>query len=73
MLVGLELGLNDDHGKYLVRQVAAIYRVGSRESFGARRGVATGPKVTLKAKTGYAVGALTAKTHWQSTAFRSSS
>jgi S1-C subfamily serine protease len=62
VLIGLELGLVDDNGKFLIREERAIYRVGDKEVFGDKRGTATGPTVTLKAKDGYAVGALSAKT-----------
>ena len=62
VLVGLELGLVDDHGKSLVRAGRTIYRVGDKEVFGEKRGNATGPTVTLKGRPGYAVGAMTAKT-----------
>jgi S1-C subfamily serine protease len=61
VLVGLELRLQEDFNKYLVRQVRPIYRVGVEEVFGEQRGNATGPTVTLKAKPGYAVGAMIAK------------
>ncbi|HEX3148383.1 MAG TPA: serine protease [Gemmataceae bacterium] len=62
LLVGLELGLVDDNGKYLVRVAQGIYRVGDKEQMGEKRGNASGPIITLKAKTGYAIGAFTAKT-----------
>ena len=34
VLVGLELGLVDDHGKALVRAGRTVYRVGDTEVFG---------------------------------------
>jgi hypothetical protein len=61
MLVGLELGLREEWGHDVIRAVRPIYRVGDKEVFGERRGTATGGPVVLKAKAGYAVGALTAK------------
>jgi hypothetical protein len=62
LLIGLELGLVDDNGKFLVRAAQAIYRVGDKEIAGEKHGTASGPLVTLKAKPGYAIGAFTAKT-----------
>jgi hypothetical protein len=59
LLVGLELGTKEEGGRQIVRQARAIYRVGDKEVFGELRGASTGPTVTLKAKAGYAVGAMT--------------
>jgi S1-C subfamily serine protease len=61
VLIGLELRLREDFGKYLVRQARPIYQVGDKEVMGEQRGATDGPTVTLKAKPGYAVGALIAK------------
>jgi S1-C subfamily serine protease len=61
LLIGLELGLNPDGNRFIVRQARPIYLVGDKEVKGEQRGKATGPTVTLKAKTGYAVGALICK------------
>jgi len=61
ILVGLELGLREEWGHDVIRAVRPIYRVGDKEVFGEKRGTANGTPVVLKARPGYAVGAVTAK------------
>jgi S1-C subfamily serine protease len=61
MLIGFELGLRKEHGRDAVRSARAIYRVGDNEVFGDKRGNVPGALKSLKAKTGYAIGAISVK------------
>ena len=58
LLVGLEIGFDKFVHDDTVRYVRPIYRAGDKESFGASYGSSVGPRVTLKAGAGYAVGAI---------------
>jgi S1-C subfamily serine protease len=61
LLIGLELGLGKFFQEDVIKSVRPIYRVGGKEQFGSQRGVPPSPVVTIKAKDGYAVGAITCK------------
>jgi hypothetical protein len=58
-LIGLEIG----EGKFgpfdTITAIRPIYRVGGKEVFGAQKGPRPTSPITLKAKDGYAVGAMT--------------
>lgn len=58
LLVGFEIGTAQAFGHNMTRAAKPIYRVGDKESFGEQRGTQLGNVVTLKAKPGYAVGAV---------------
>jgi S1-C subfamily serine protease len=60
LLIGVEFGLGKFGPHDVIHSARPIYRVGEKEQFGARRGTLA-PSVTLKAKAGYAVGAMTCK------------
>jgi hypothetical protein len=61
LLVGFEIGTAKVFNRDMIRSAKPIYRVGDKESFGEQRGTDLGSVVTLKAKPGYAVGAIAAK------------
>ncbi len=56
LLTGLEIGL--DAAGNSIDSIRAIFRTGQVESFGRQFGVATGNTITVKAKAGFAVGAI---------------
>jgi S1-C subfamily serine protease len=62
LLIGLELGMNPDRDQEIVRSVRPIYLAGDKETLGEKHGNHTGRTVTLKAKSGYVIGAISAKT-----------
>jgi hypothetical protein len=62
LLVGLEVVIGRPFNDELIRSVRPIYRVGDKESFGEQRGTVLADPVTIKAKPGYAIGAITTKT-----------
>jgi S1-C subfamily serine protease len=59
LLVGLELGLGKFGGEDVIKAVRPIYRVGDKEQLGTQRGALLTRVTTIKAKDGYAVGAIT--------------
>ncbi|MBN9121575.1 MAG: hypothetical protein J0I06_20910, partial [Planctomycetes bacterium] len=61
LLIGLELGLGKFGRDDVIQAGRPIYRVGNKEQLGAQRGTNLVRVVTIKAKDGYAVGALTCK------------
>lgn len=62
LLIGLELGIGRYNGDDVIQAGRAIYRVGGREVLGAPRGTSAARRVvTLRAREGYAVGAITCK------------
>lgn len=58
LLVGLEVGLAQAFGRTMTRAVRPIYRVKDNTLFGDQQGTQLDDVVTLKAKDGYAVGAV---------------
>src|SRR5207237_10519770 len=58
LLVGFEVGTAPAFGREMTRSVRPIYRVGEGETLGEQRGTQLQKVVTIKAKPGYAVGAL---------------
>lgn len=61
VLIGLELGLGKFGPDDVIQAGRPIYRVAGKEQFGTQRGTNLARVVTLKARDGYAVGALTCK------------
>ncbi|OWK35838.1 S1 family peptidase [Fimbriiglobus ruber] len=61
LLVGFEFGLVKVFDRDWVRAAKPIYRAGGMETTGEQRGTQLDNVVTLKAKDGYAVGAISAK------------
>ena len=61
LLVGLEIAIGKFVRTEVVKAVRPIYRVGQKETFGQQYGMPPGDVVTLKAKEGYAVGAITVR------------
>jgi len=61
LLVGFEIGLTKNGDRDMIRSAKPIYRAGDKETFGEQRGTELKNVVTLKAKPGYAVGAMAAK------------
>jgi S1-C subfamily serine protease len=61
LLVGLEVVIGKPIRDELIQSLRPIYRVGDKESFGTQFGTDTKNAVTIKAKPGYAIGALSAK------------
>jgi S1-C subfamily serine protease len=61
LLVGLEIGTVKRGNTEWIKSARPIYRVGDKESFGNQYGTNLSNVTTLKAKSGYAVGAITAK------------
>jgi S1-C subfamily serine protease len=60
-LVGLEIGLGKFVNNDVIRAVRPIYRVGGKDSFGEQVGKELDRVVTVLAKPGYAIGAMTVK------------
>ena len=58
MLIGLEVGLAQSFGRTMTRAIRPIYRVKDNTIFGDQQGTQLDDVVTLKAKDGYAVGAV---------------
>ncbi len=58
LLVGLEVGLAPGFGRTMTRAVRPIYRVKDNTLYGDQQGTQLDDVVTLKAKDGYAVGAV---------------
>jgi len=58
LLVGFEIGTAPAFGHIMTRAARPIYRAGGKETFGEQRGTQLRTVVTLKAKAGYAVGAI---------------
>jgi S1-C subfamily serine protease len=58
LLVGFEVGTARAFGREMTRSVRPIYRAGDAETFGEQRGTQLQNVVTIKAKPGYAVGAI---------------
>jgi hypothetical protein len=61
LLIGLEVGTSKFNKTTVVRAVRPIYLVGDKEVMGEQRGTDTSKVVTLRAKSGYAVGAMSVK------------
>jgi hypothetical protein len=61
LLIGFEIGLAKAFGRDMVRSAKPIYRTGDMETSGEQRGTQLDNVVTLKAKDGYAVGAISVK------------
>jgi Trypsin-like peptidase domain len=61
LLVGLEVVIGKPIRDEMIQSVRPIYRVGDKESFGAQFGTDVKNAVTIKAKEGYAIGAISAK------------
>jgi len=61
VLVGFEFGLGKFLGDDVIRYARPIFRVGDKESFGEAHGTDTSRAVTVKARAGYAVVAMSAK------------
>ena len=61
VLAGFEIGLGKFVNSDIVKAARPIYRVGDRDFLGKQRGTETNRVVTVVARPGYAVGALTAK------------
>ena len=61
LLVGMEIGLGKFFNNDVIRSGRAIYRVDGKDSFGTQRGSDTSNVITVRAKPGYAVGAVTIK------------
>jgi len=59
LLIGLEIGVGKFGPWDTIKAVRPIYRVGGKEEFGTQRGMRPDSPITLKAKDGYAVGAIT--------------
>jgi hypothetical protein len=64
ILIGLEAKCRKFGHIDMVRAVRPIYRVGRREEFGTQYGIDLDGVKTLKAKDGYAVGAITGRAGW---------
>jgi hypothetical protein len=61
MLIGLELGMGKFGKEDVIKAVRPIYRVGDKEVLGTQKGTQLSRVTTIKAKDGYAVGAITYK------------
>jgi len=61
LLIGFEIGFGKFANRDMIRAAKPIYRVGDKEVFGEQYGTQVTNKVTLKAKEGYAVGAISVK------------
>jgi hypothetical protein len=61
ILIGFEIGLGKFFDRDMIRAARPIYRIGEAESFGEQRGTQVKNLVVLKAKPGYAVGAISVK------------
>jgi hypothetical protein len=61
LLIGLEIGLGKFFDQDVIKAVRPIYRVNGKEELGTQRGPRLDGAVTIKAKEGYAVGAMTCK------------
>ncbi len=61
LLIGLEIGVGKFGNEDVIKAVRPIYRVGADEKLGEQRGTQLGRVTTIKAKAGYAVGAITYK------------
>jgi S1-C subfamily serine protease len=61
LLIGFEIGLGKFFNRDMIRAVKPIYRVGDKETFGEQHGTQVKNLVAIKAKTGYAVGAISVK------------
>lgn len=61
LLVGFEIGLEKYRDNDAVRAVRPIFRAGDKESFGQQHGNAPASPTTVKARAGYAVGAISAR------------
>jgi S1-C subfamily serine protease len=61
VLIGMEIGVGKFFNDDVIKAVRPIYRVGKDEKFGEQRGTQLDRVTTLKAKDGYAVGAMTYK------------
>jgi hypothetical protein len=64
ILIGVEARFVKFGEHDIVRAVRPIYRVAGKEQFGKQVGADLNGAVTLKAKDGYAVGAITGKFKW---------
>jgi S1-C subfamily serine protease len=64
ILIGLEVRFEKFGNTDIVRAVRPIYRVNGKEEFGKQFGNDLTGSVTLKAKDGYAIGAITGKSGW---------
>lgn len=64
ILIGLEAKLTRFGAHDIVRAVRPIYRVGDKEENGPLIGKDLDGAFKLKAKNGYAVGAMSAKANW---------
>ena len=58
LLVGFEVGTARAYGREMTRSLRPIYRTGDRETFGEQRGTQLQNVTAVKAKPGYAVGAV---------------
>jgi hypothetical protein len=61
VLIGFEIGFGKFLGRDMTRAARPIYRVGDKEVMGAQYGTQLSNVVTIKAKDGYAVGAMAVK------------
>lgn len=61
LLVGFEIGLIKFGTRDMIKAARPIYRVGEKETFGEQHGTQVKNLVTLKAKSGYAVGGISVK------------
>jgi len=61
LLVGFEIGLGKFFDRDVIRAARPIYRAGKKDTFGEQRGTQLTNVATVKAKEGYAVGAITVK------------
>lgn len=58
LLIGFEVGVAPSFGRNMTRAIRPIYRVNTNTVFGDQQGTQLDDVVTLKAKDGYAVGAV---------------
>jgi hypothetical protein len=58
LLVGFEIGLAPIRKREMIRSIRPIYHAGDKESMGEQHGTPLNNLVTVKAKDGYAVGAI---------------
>jgi hypothetical protein len=61
LLVGFEIGLGKFFDRDMIRAARPIYRTGDKEVLGTQYGTQLTKVVTIKAKPGYAVGAMAVK------------
>jgi hypothetical protein len=61
LLIGLEIGLGKFGKDDVIKSVRPIYRAGGKDHLGQQRGTPPTPAVTVKAKDGYAIAAVTCK------------